>query len=94
MGVYSVYADGIGEGPVYRVVKENVTLMVDSATTIRHYEYYAGGMKTEFLGESVSDLLNRLIEGNSFSLNYVLELEIENGNHVKAMTDYGANYAG
>jgi hypothetical protein len=93
-GIYFVYADGIGEGPVYRVVKENVTLMVNSATTVHHFEYYAGGMKTEFWEESVSDLLNRLIEWNSSSLNCVLELEFENGNHVKTMTDYGANYAG
>lgn len=80
------YADGIGEGPVYRVVKENVTLEVDSETTVQQSEFYAD--------ESVSDLLKRLSEWNSRGLNDVLELEIENGNHIKSMEDFGANYAG
>lgn len=85
-GIYSIGADGIGESPYYRTVKENVTLIINSATTVQQSESYAD--------ESVSDLLKRLSEWNNSGVNNVLELEIENGNHIKSMTDSGVNYAG
>jgi len=85
-----------GEGNIYRLVKENVTLIYDTETKFVPIQMYEGERYNQYNKEFYQLLLdykiNTLVDG--YKRNWFVELKQITGFHIDIMEDIPSNYAG